>query len=150
KGRKIWGWLEPYGSVWRAGANENTVFEVSDPVTVEGKPLPKGAYGLHMIPGQNEWIIIFSKQANDWGSFSYDPKDDALRVTVKPQAADTRDALTYDFDDPMPDGVTVTMRWEKIAVAFKVGVDTNKIVQESLPSQLHSRLQYFWSTWNDA
>jgi hypothetical protein len=151
KGRKIWGWLEPYGSVWRAGANENTVFEVSDPVTVEGKALPKGIYGLHMIPGENEWIVIFSKRANSWGSFTYDPAEDALRVTVKPQTTDMHDALTYDFDDPMPDAVTVTMRWEKVAVPFKIAVNTNEIVQASLrDQQLHSRLQYFWSSWNDA
>jgi tetratricopeptide (TPR) repeat protein len=151
KGRKIWGWLEPYGSVWRAGANENTVFEVSDPVTVEGRELPKGIYGLHMIPGESEWIVIFSKRSNSWGSFSYDPAEDALRIAVKPQKTDMHDALTYDFDDPMPDAVTVTMRWEKLAVPFKIAVDTNEIVQASLrDQQLHSRLQYFWSSWNDA
>ena len=51
-GRKIWGApnLAPYGQVWRAGANENTTFEVTDPVTVEGQRLEKGVYGLHMIP----------------------------------------------------------------------------------------------------
>jgi Protein of unknown function (DUF2911) len=151
KGRKIWGWLEPYGRVWRAGANENTVFEVSDPVTVEGKTLPKGIYGLHMIPGESEWTVIFSKRANSWGSYSYDPAEDALRVTVKPQTTDMRDALTYDFDDPMPDAVTVTMRWETVAVPFKIAVNTNEIVEASLrDQQLHSRLQYFWSSWNDA
>jgi hypothetical protein len=151
KGRKIWGWLEPYGRVWRAGANENTVFEVSDPVTVEGKTLPKGIYGLHMIPGESEWTVIFSKRANSWGSYSYDPAEDALRVTVKPQTTDMRDALTYDFEDPMPDTVTVAMRWETVAVPFKIAVNTNEIVQASLrDQQLHSRLQYFWSSWNDA
>ncbi|HLJ90204.1 MAG TPA: DUF2911 domain-containing protein [Candidatus Angelobacter sp.] len=151
KGRRIWGWLEPYGRVWRAGANENTVFEVSDPIMVEGKALPKGTYGLHMIPGEREWIVIFSKRANSWGSYSYDPAEDALRVTVKPQTTDMHDALTYDFDDPLPDAVTVTMRWEKVAVPFKIVVDTNEIVQASLrDQQLHSRFQYFWSTWNDA
>lgn len=151
KGRKIWGWLEPYGRVWRAGANENTTFEVSDPVSIEGKPLPKGIYGLHMIPGEREWIVIFSKRANSWGSFTYDPAEDALRVTVKPQATDMHDTLTYDFDDPMPDSVSVTMRWEKVAVPFKIAVNTSEIVQASLrDQQLHSRLQYFWSSWNDA
>lgn len=151
KGRKIWGWVVPYGRVWRAGANENTVFEVSDPVTVEGKPLPKGTYGLHMIPGENEWTIIFSKRANSWGSYTYDQAEDALRVTVKPQTTDLHDALTYDFDDPMPDSVTATMRWDTVAVPFKIAVNTTEIVQASLrDDQLHSRLMYFWSSWNDA
>src|SRR5215469_14115511 len=151
KGRKIWGWLEPYGTVWRAGANENTTFEVSDPVTVEGKPLSKGIYGLHMIPGENEWIVIFSKRANAWGSFTYDPAEDALRVNVKPQPTDMHDTLTYDFEDPTSASVAVTMRWEKVAVPFKIAVNTNEIVQASLrDQQLRSRLQYFWSSWNDA
>src|SRR5436309_7183788 len=72
KGRKVLGTLEPYGKVWRAGANENTTFEVSDPVTIEGKPLAKGVYGLHMIPNPDSWTVIFSKTNTGWGSYSYD------------------------------------------------------------------------------
>ena len=85
KGRKIWGGLVPYGKVWRAGANENTTIEFSDPVSVEGKSLDKGTYGLHMIPNPDSWTVIFSKTNTGWGSYSYDQKDDALRVTVKPR-----------------------------------------------------------------
>ena len=91
--RKVWGGLVPYGQVWRAGANENTTIKFTDPVTIEGKPLPKGTYGLHMIPGENEWTVIFSKNSTSWGSFTYDQAEDALRVTVKPQAADFHEAL---------------------------------------------------------
>jgi Protein of unknown function (DUF2911) len=150
KGRKIWGGLEAYGVVWRAGANENTVFEVSDPVTVEGKPLAKGVYGLHMIPGETEWTVIFSKQSGAWGSFSYNQAEDALRVTVKPQTTDMHEALTYDFDDPKPNAVTVTMRWEKVAVPFKIEVNTNEVVQQSLRNQLRGRAQYEWAPWDEA
>src|SRR3954469_12920304 len=82
-GRKIWGGLVPYGKVWRAGANENTTIEFSDPVSVEGKPLDKGTYGLHMIPNQDSCTVIFSKTNTAWGSYSYDQKEDALRVDVK-------------------------------------------------------------------
>ncbi len=71
KGRKVWGGLVPYGQPWRAGANENTTIEFSDAVSVEGKPLAKGVYGLHMIPGENEWTVAFSKMSTAWGSFSY-------------------------------------------------------------------------------
>src|SRR6266446_4933574 len=108
--RKIWGSIVPYGQVWRAGANENTTIAFSDPVTIEGKPLPKGTYGLHMIPGEKEWTVIFSKNSTSWGSFTYDQAEDALRVTVKPQTAEFHDALTYDFDDLQPNSTTVTMR----------------------------------------
>src|SRR5450755_5109664 len=96
-GRKIWGGLVPLGEVWRAGANENTTIEFSDPVSVEGQPLAKGIYGLHMIPTADSWTVIFSKMSSAWGSFSYNQSEDALRVTVKPQAAEMHEAVTYDF-----------------------------------------------------
>ena len=150
KGRKVFGGLEPYGKVWRAGANENTTIEVTDPVTVEGKPLAKGTYGLHMIPGETDWTIIFSNNASSWGSFSYDQKEDALRVTVKSHPDEMHEALTYDFDDPKANAVTVVMRWDKIAVPFKVDVNTHEIVEQSLHNQLRGRAQYEWQSWDEA
>jgi hypothetical protein len=148
--RKVWGGLVPYGQVWRAGANENTVIEFTDPVTIEGKALPEGVYGLHMIPGENEWTVIFSKNSTSWGSFTYDQAEDALRVTVKPVASDFHEALTYDFDDVGADSSVVTMRWEKLAVPFKVGVNTHEIVSARLHNQLRGLAQYSWEGWDDA
>src|SRR5277367_1867359 len=110
-GRQIWGKVVPYGQVWRAGANENTTITFTDPVTIEGQLLDKGTYGLHMIPGENQWTVIFSKAASEWGSFSYKQDEDALRVNVKPQPAEAHDALAYDFDDVKPNSTVVTMRW---------------------------------------
>jgi hypothetical protein len=148
--RKIWDGLVPYGKVWRAGANENTTIAFSDPVTIEGKPLDKGTYGLHMIPNANEWTIIFSKDSTSWGSFSYDQPEDALRVTVKPRAADMHNALTYDFDQLQPDSAVVVLEWEKIAVPFKVSVNVHEVVQASLKKQLRGLSQYAWMSWDDA
>jgi hypothetical protein len=148
--RKVWGGIVPYGDVWRAGANENTTIKFTDPVTIEGKPLPAGTYGVHMIPGENEWTVIFSKNSTSWGSFTYDQAEDALRVTVKPQTADFHEALTYDFDDVGPDSSLVTLRWEKVAVPFKVGVNTHEIVEENLHAQLRGLAQYAWDGWDDA
>src|SRR5262249_16761206 len=150
KGRKVFGSLQPYGQVWRAGANENTTIEFSDAVAVEGKPLAAGTYGLHMIPGEQEWTVIFSKAATSWGSFTYDQKEDALRVAVKPQASEFHEALTYDFEDPKPNATTVTLRWDKVAVPFNVEVKTDEIVTASLPTQLRGLAQYTWDGWNDA
>ena len=95
---EIWGKLVPYGmadlglsdgkpSPWRAGANENTVFTVSNDVKIQGQNLPAGRYGVHMLPGQNEWTVIFSKNADIWGSFYYDDSEDALRVKTARQEA---------------------------------------------------------------
>ncbi len=148
--RKIWGGVVPYGQVWRAGANENTTIQFTDAVTIEGKPLPKGTYGLHMIPGENEWTVIFSRNSTSWGSFTYNQAEDALRVTVKPQIAEFHEALAYDFDEVSPDSSVVTLRWEKVAVPFKVGVNTHEIVTQDLHSQLRGLSQYTWEGWDDA
>jgi hypothetical protein len=77
--RAIWGEVVPYGQVWRAGANENTVVSFSTPVTVGGQTLQAGDYGLHMIPAKGEWTVIFSRDASAWGSFFYDQAKDAVR-----------------------------------------------------------------------
>jgi tetratricopeptide (TPR) repeat protein len=150
RGRKIFGGLLPYGKVWRAGADYNTTIEFSDPVTIEGQPLPKGVYGLHMIPGETSWVLIFSRNATSWGSFTYDQSEDALRVSVTPQAAENQEALSYAFGDPQPDSVVVTMRWEKVAVPFKIEVNMPEIVQQSLRNQLRGRAQFEWQPWEEA
>src|SRR5262245_21034472 len=113
-GREIWGKVVPYGKVWRAGANENTTISFTDDVTVEGKALAGGTYGLHMIPDKDQWTIIFSKNSTSWGSFSYDEKEDALRVTTKPQPVEFREVLAYTFDEVKPDSTTAALRWEKL------------------------------------
>jgi hypothetical protein len=149
-GRQIWGKVVPYGQVWRAGANENTTITFTDPVTIDGQPLDKGTYGLHMIPGENQWTVIFSKDSKDWGSFSYKQEDDALRVNVKPQPTEAYNALAYDFDDVKPDSAVVTMRWDKVAVPFKVEVKVNDLVTASIRRQIHGLNQYYWEVWDDA
>jgi Protein of unknown function (DUF2911) len=149
-GRKIFGGLEPYGRVWRAGANLNTTIEFTDSVRVEGRPLAKGVYGLHMIPGESSWVVIFSTNSTAWGSFTYDSTEDALRVTVRPQPIAPREVLTYDFDDPKPGSVIVTMRWERVAVPVTVEVDVPHLVARSLRDQLRGRVQTEWQAWAEA
>jgi hypothetical protein len=149
-GRKVWGGIVPYGQVWRAGANENTTIQFSDPVKVEGRELAAGTYGLHMLPTADACEIIFSKNSTSWGSFSYKKDEDALRVTVKPQPADMHEALTYDFDDVKPDSAVITLRWEKLAIPFRVTVDEPGATLQSLRSELRGGKQYTWSGWNEA
>jgi tetratricopeptide (TPR) repeat protein len=149
-GRKIWGGLVPYGQVWRAGANENTTIHFPDAVTIEGQTLPAGTYGLHMIPTENDWTVIFSKAYTSWGSFTYKQEEDALRVTAKPTATDMHEALTYDFDDVKPDAAVLTLRWEKIAVPVHIGVNTHDVVANNLRGQLRGLPQYTWDGWDDS
>ena len=150
RGRKVWGELVPFGKVWRAGANENTVITFTDPVKIEGKPLAKGSYGLHMLPTETSWTVIFSKNSTSWGSFTYDEKEDALRVTVKPVPADMHDSLIYDFEDLQPDSAVATLKWEKLAVPFKVSVDVPEVTLASLREQLRGLQAFNWVGWNDA
>jgi tetratricopeptide (TPR) repeat protein len=149
-GRALWGQEVPYAQVWRAGANENTVISFADDVSVEGHALPAGTYGLHMIPDADHWTIIFSKNSTSWGSFSYDEKEDALRVTTKAQPAEFEEALAYTFEDVKPDSTAVTLRWAKLAVPFHVSVDVNDIVLRSIQNQLRSVGGFTWAGFDEA
>ncbi len=149
-GRKVWGGIVPMGKVWRAGANENTTIEFSTPVTIEGKPLAAGTYGLHMIPNADSWTIIFSKMSVAWGSYTYNEAEDALRVDVKPRATEMEEALEYEFENLKPDSVDVTMKWEKLAVPFHVAVTDAEAVLPYVRNQFRGRAQYSWETLNEA
>jgi tetratricopeptide (TPR) repeat protein len=148
--RKIWGGLVPYKEVWRAGANENTTISFSSPVTVAGKPLAAGTYGLHMLPTETDWTIAFSTQHNAWGSFSYDAKEDAARITVSPRPAEFAERLSYRFDDPTENSVTGVMHWEKLEVPFAIAVDTKAVTLASIREQLRGLPRFFWQGWNQA
>src|SRR5438477_9749232 len=144
-GRKIWGGLVPYGKVWRAGANENTTIEFSDPVAVEGKPLAKGVYGLHMIPNPDSCTVIFSKTNTGWGSYSYDQKEDALRVDVKPKTlTQSEEALEFEFEDLKPTSTAVTLKWEKLGVPFTVSVNDADQTLQNIRAQLKGAGQFAW------
>src|SRR6266496_20379 len=150
-GRKIWGGLVPYGKVWRAGANENTTVEFSDPVSVEGKPLDKGTYGLHMIPNADSWTVIFSKTNTGWGSYSYDQKDDALRVDVKPKPlAQSEEALEFEFEDLKPTSTAVTLKWEKLGIPFTVSVNDTEQTLQNIRGQMKGAGQFAWQAPDQA
>ena len=149
-GRKIWGALVPYGKVWRAGANENTTIEFSDPVSVEGQPLPKGTYGLHMIPNPDSWTVIFSKTNTGWGSYSYKQDEDALRVNVKPRSlAEMKEALEFEFEDLKPESTAVTLKWEKLGVPFTVSIKDSDQTLQNIRAQLKGRGQFTWQALDE-
>src|SRR6184192_2747006 len=112
--------IVPYNHVWRAGANEATMFVVTDDVVINCQPLKAGTYSLHTIPGKEEWTIIFNNDPGQWGAFTYDAKKDALRVKTKPQMADNQEWLMYSFDPVTDNSAQVNLRWEKIRVPFTV------------------------------
>lgn len=129
KGREIWDTnIVPYGgdpTPWRAGANENTVFEFESDVLIEGEPLPAGRYGFHIIPTHDKWTLIWSKDFTGWGSFRYKPENDALRVEVTPVEAPHEEWLRYGFDDLAADSATGYLHWEKKKVPFRIELDVD-------------------------
>jgi hypothetical protein len=146
--RKIFGGLVSYGAVWRAGANENTTISFSTPVTIEGQPLAAGTYGLFMIPTASTWTIAFSKFDEAWGAYSYDPSEDALRVTVTPQTMnDSQERLAYTFDDLTNNSVVAALRWEKLRVPFKIGVDLQSTVRASIANTLRGGKHWDPNAW---
>jgi Tfp pilus assembly protein PilF len=149
-GRKVWGGLVPYDQVWRAGANENTTVTFSTPVTVNGKTLAAGTYGLHMIPTAGDWTAIFSKEAGAWGSFSYDPKEDAARVTATPEAAPMQERLGFSFDEPTEDSVVLALRWEKLRVPLTIKVDVGRTVLDNYKEQLRGLPRFGSQGWSQA
>jgi hypothetical protein len=115
--------IVPWGHVWRTGANEATMFVVTDDVLINGQKLPAGSYSLHTIPTKDEWTIVFNGTANQWGSFNYDPAKDTLRVKAKPQwVNDSEEWLTYSIDPVGENSAQVNIRWEKVSVPFTVKV----------------------------
>jgi hypothetical protein len=148
--REIWGTVVPYGQVWRTGANENTLITFGTDVTVEGQALAAGTYGLHTLPGEEEWQIIFSNDTTAWGSFSYDESRDALRVTVKPENGPHEERMSFTFDDPSNDSTTVSIRWVDLRVPFKVAVDTKAQTYAAIQDQLKGLAQFSWQGWDQA
>jgi len=154
---KIWGQLVPYGMAklgfgtcgdqcpWRAGANENTVFRVSHDVRIEGQPLAAGSYGLHMIPGPDEWTMIFSRNADAWGSFFYDASADALRVKVKPVKCEYNHWLTYEFSERRLDGAKAALKWEYLSVPWTISVpNAVDLYVASLRREMTSSVGFEW------
>jgi hypothetical protein len=116
KGRVIWGELVPFDKVWRAGANEATTFETDKDLIVEGSKLPAGQYSFFVIPTEKECIIIFNKEAKQWGAYKYKEKDDQIRVTVKQQMADSStESLVYNINTN-----SIVLSWEKWNIPISV------------------------------
>jgi len=148
--RKVWGELVPYGDVWRAGANENTTLAASAPFTFGGKAVPAGTYGLHMLPAEGDWTVILSSESKAWGSFSYDQKEDVVRVSVKPEPAEFVERLSYTFDEPTNDATALALRWEKLRVAIPIAIDAKQVTLASIREQLRGLPRFSWQGWNQA
>ena len=125
KGRTIWGGLVPYNKVWRAGANEATLFTTSKDIEVEGKKLKAGKYSLFMTPGEKEWTIFFNSETGQWGDnkngdANMDASKTVLQVNVKPKdLKDVQETLLYTIvDKDFEKGFALS--WDKLRVFVSI------------------------------
>lgn len=162
KGREIWGKLVPYGmnnlgfgtakeSPWRAGANENTIIKFTDDVKIEGQPLKAGKYGFHVVVKPNNTAtLIFSKNSSAWGSYFYDPEDDALRVDIKTTSVPHTELLTYSFPAVDASTTTAALSWEKKQFPFTIEVDVTEVVMDDYAAQLQGQTGFGRQNWEQA
>jgi tetratricopeptide (TPR) repeat protein len=160
---KIWGGVVHYGFLdldygtskaapWRAGANENTTIEFTSEVTIEGKPLPAGKYGFFIGMGPDKATLVFSKFNTAWGSFYYDPKDDALRVDVPvSKLNESVERLKYEFSDQTENSAVISLQWEKVKIPFKVSVALQKEQIAAFRRDFNSGMFYrYWQNMHTA
>lgn len=162
KGRTIWGALVPYGmnnlgfgtakeSPWRAGADENTTISFSHEVSIDGKTLKAGTYGLHVIPFENgDATIVLSNNSTSWGSYFYNPEEDALRVNVKSKEISNVEFLTYEFSAVSPNSTMVSLKWSTKEIPFTIEVPVTKIVTKSIKQELQNSPGFSNQSWIQA
>lgn len=126
KGRQIWGGLVAYGEVWRLGAGEATTISLSTPVKIEGHEVPAGTYALFAIPGRDQWTLVLSKNAKQWGAYGYKQEEDLLRINVKPQSGPLTEWLLFTITPKGRGKGAVEMAWENLRVSFAVEADADK------------------------
>ncbi|SEO81270.1 Protein of unknown function [Mucilaginibacter gossypiicola] len=137
RGRKIFGGMEPYGAVWRTGANSATVIKFTDEVSMEGNKIPAGEYGLFSIPGENEWTIIISKQPKQWGAYMYKEADDFLRFKVKTEHLKTlTETMTLAFTNVTTTTCDLQMMWEHSGFTIHMTTDIDAKVMARIDSAM--------------
>ena len=126
KGRKIIGEIEPYGLVWRTGANNATKVKLTDTIQIEGHSLAPGEYGLFTIPRAKEWTVIFNSVANQWGAYAYDSTKDVLRFNVTPGRLDKKlETFTIQFANMVTDRGELQVLWENTVLTLHLATDVD-------------------------
>ena len=138
RGRKVFGGLQPYGEVWRTGANTATKITFSTPVKVNGTPLAAGAYEVFTIPGETEWTVIFHKNMSQWGAYAYDEKNDVARVKATPaKLSQPVETFTIGFENLSNEAsATLTFAWENTSVSVKIDTDVVAELQPKIEAAM--------------
>jgi hypothetical protein len=157
KGRKIFGYVEPYGNVWRTGANWATTINFSDDVTIEGNKVPVGEYALFSIPGESQWTIILSKKVKQWGAYTYNQGDDFLRFNIKPVALQQPvETFALQFENMYPTSGELHLLWETAALTIHLTCDIDAKVMARIDSAMktdkkpyYDAVIYYWTNNKD-
>jgi hypothetical protein len=121
KGRKLFGDLVSYGTVWRLGANEATEIEFFQDVKIDTKAVKKGRYTLYALVNEDKWTLILNKETDTWGAFRYDPSKDVLRTTVPVEKkSEITEAFSIAFRKAVK-GADLIISWDDVQVALPIG-----------------------------
>jgi tetratricopeptide (TPR) repeat protein len=159
KGRKVWGELVPFGwnsngmndAPWRAGANENTVLDLSDDAMIEGKKVPAGKYGFFLVINQdNTGEVVLSKDYRSWGHFRYNPANDQLRAPITVRDHEFTESLTYDFINLAKNSAELVLNWEKKQFPVKIEFDVDRIVMNNAKQELMGQKGFTWQAYSSA
>jgi len=157
KNRQIFGYVEPYNKVWRTGANSATVITFSDDVTLEGNKVAAGEYGLFTIPGQDQWTVILSKKAKQWGAYTYNQADDYLRFNVKPvKLQQPVETFALQFENMYPTTGELHLLWENTSLTIHLACDIDAKVMARIDSAMktdkkpyYAAVIYYWNNNKD-
>lgn len=152
KGRKIFGDLVPFGKVWRTGANNATVITFGDEVTIGGKKIPAGKYGLLSIPDQNQWTIIISKQTDVTSASAYQESNDVVRVKANAEEMPFPvESFMISFQNVKPASMDLMIIWDKTMVSVpitaevdgKVMAQIDELMKTDKPPYFLSAMYYY-------
>ena len=158
KGRKIFGGLQPYGEVWRTGANAATTITFTENVLIEGNKVPAGEYGLFTIPGPDEWTIILNKTWKQWGAYAYKQSDDLLRFKVKPMTMSWPiESFTIQFPNSGTQATDMIIMWDKTVVPIHFATDDDAqvmlnidtLMQKDPKQNAFGSIQYYYDNNKD-
>lgn len=159
KGRKIFGGINPYGQVWRTGANAATTITFTENVIFEGNKVPAGIYALFSIPEETDWTIILNKTAKQWGAYGYKQEDDVLRVKVKSRPVDEkRETFTMQFANSTTKSTELYLVWDHTAVPIRLQTDDDAQITANIEKLMlgdknkrpyFNAIQYFYENDKD-
>ena len=138
KDRKIFGTLEPFGKVWRTGADASTKIGFDGDVTIGGKTIAAGTYALYTIPGKKRWTVIIHKKTSMWGANGYDEKNDLLRLEVPVhRRREKRETLSIDFEKFHANGADLVIAWDDVKISLPVFVDSDALVLAEIDEKIN-------------